>query len=534
MATGSVQGARAHANPAANPTARPANEAGPSQPTRAQQQPQRAQLPGGLAPLPARAAAAGGDSSAIASSSNALSAAVYAEGAAGGPVGEARRRPAAAAPRTTAADLKTAMNGAKADGATPADQQAGFQALAQYAAQPNRRDHALARLNEVAQGAATAAITFGGGRPAGNWAVDAAGPNLPQDPGYVDAGAHAVGSAIGGTVMNMLAQAFVPGAGDALFRHKMAPVPAEALVPQRTDEHGAPIPLSPAETALRKEITERQKAIGDPGSMANTMAGAAAFTGAQIVRLGAELGKTEGGAAGAAEEGATPSKRQKAMQMGFSAAVSATGGALLSAAVVAQKHNAKISVPNPNGGAPVDMPLFVPTKPQAGVAPPWRGNVSQVVGSALMRVMNLAIAGTPIQAGLAAMQRIQRPDVGALAAVAGQLTGVAAYFAGLGRLARIEGPRPHGPAQPAAAEAVAPAGGAPGGAGPVAVAMPAGGGAAGAAVPAGGGAAGAAPGAVELGAAGAAGAAADSGLTAESRLASAGSEPESPRGDDRV
>jgi hypothetical protein len=79
-------------------------------------------------------------------------------------------------------------------------------------------------------------------------AVDAAGgATLRKDTGYLDAGAHAVGTAIGGTLLHMMAQAFVPGAGDALLERKMTAVPAAAIVPQRINEHGAAIALSPAE-----------------------------------------------------------------------------------------------------------------------------------------------------------------------------------------------------------------------------------------------------------------------------------------------
>lgn len=506
MATGPVQGARTHANPAFQP----ADDAGASRPGQPQHNPRARAPAGGLAALPPRAEHRA-ESSNIASSSNALSAAVYAEGAGG----EARRPAAAPRRQSNAQQLKNALEGAKANGASAGDQQAGFQALQRYAAQHHRLDNARANANDVVQGATLAALTFGVGRPLGNLAVDEGAPEVAAGSGYGDAGLHAMGSAAGGTVLNMAAQALLPGAGDAIFGRKMTAVPAEALVPQRTDADGVAIPLSPAETALRNEIKARQQAIGNPGSMANTMAGAVAFTGAQVIRLGVEMGLTDGGAAGAAEDGKTPGLGQKLAGMGFSAGVSATGGALLSSAVLAQKHNATISVPNPDGGEPVTLPLFAPTPSHSGVAPPWRGTAAQVAGSAAMRLLNLVAAGVPIQAGIAAAQRLTLPDVGVLATVAGQLTGVASYFPGLGLIGSIEGPRPHGPAQPAAAHPVAPEAAGPGAAAPEAVAPEA-------VAP---GAAGAGDVVVPIEAAGVA--AADSGLTAESVPASPGSDPES-------
>jgi hypothetical protein len=343
------------------------------------------------------------------------------------------------------------MDAAKASGASSAAQKRAFQQLRQYAAQHNRLDNARANINEMVHGAALAALTFGVGRQFGNLAVDSSAPALADGHGSAHAFSLALGSAAGGTIMNMAAQAILPAAGDFAFGQKMMAVPAEALVPQRTNDDGEAIPLSGAETALRNEIKARQQAIVNPGSMANTMAGAAAFTGAQAIRLGAELAKTEGGAAGAAAAGEKPDLGQNLAKIGFATGVSAVGGALLSSAVLAQKHNATISVPNPDrdGGDLVKLPLFVPTPSRPGVAPPWRGDVAQAAYSAALRMGNLALAGLPIQGGLAAMQRLTLPDVGVVATLSGQLTGVAAYFAGLGLIARIEGQRQQTPARTA-------------------------------------------------------------------------------------
>jgi hypothetical protein len=215
------------------------------------------------------------------------------------------------------------------------------------------------------------------------------------------------------------------------------------------DGAGHPIPLTRQEETLRANIQARQKAITDPGSVANIASGTGTFTGAQLVRVALEVGLSRQGTQEAEQlaEGDMPSASvgEAFAKLGYNSAVSAVGGAGLSALVATQKLNATVTVPDATGGAEapsVELPLFAPQSSLPNpLSPPWGGTASQKLSSLVARFGNLFVAGVSIQAGQAAQKYLTIPDIGKLATVAGQMTGVASYFAGVGKIVANEAAR---------------------------------------------------------------------------------------------
>jgi hypothetical protein len=411
-------------------------------------------------PAPGAGGAAAGAAAVPAGGSSGTSASVYvnscnlpcARPAAGGGGG---------AGRTNASQLKARM--AQPQLQNPQGQQQAFDALKAYQTGTHRLDTARAVAGEVAEGATLAAITFGVGRSLGNIAAD----HLVSEPGEVpvgtyatgDAALHALGSATGGAPMNMLGQVLAPMVGAMVgLGHKLTPVPASVLVPQRLDDAGQPIPLTRQEEALRANIQARQKAITYPGSVANIAAGTGTFTGAQLVRVALEAGLLRLGTQQAEQlaDGDVPSTStgEEFVKLGYNTAVSAAGGAGLSALIATQKLNATVTVPDITGGpeAPsVKLPLFAPqSSVPSPTSPPWGGTASEKLSSLVARFGNLFVAGVSIQAGLAAQKYLTVPDLGKLATVGGQMMGVLSYFAGVGKIVANEAARK---AQAAAAQA---------------------------------------------------------------------------------
>ncbi len=364
----------------------------------------------------------------------------------------------AQAPKT-AAQLKTALAPARL--ANPAGQMEAFDAARSYQGNPARAGNVrVAVANSASNVAATAALTFGTGRVAGNAATGGAVLHGAEpahgaiDPGRatVNQAVNVVATAVLGTAGNMVAQTVVPGAVDLVMPKKMAAIPAEALVPQQTDAHGAPVPLTQAQTQARADIKATQARLSNVGSHQNALTGAATFAGAQIARFTAD----------------SPSPTAGLVGWGASAAVSAVGGAGLGGTMAGRMANATHAVPDPHGapGATVDMKLFYPQPTAPKVAPPWLGNAGQIATSGLARAANLAVAGVPLQAAVGAGQtlgRVIRDNVPAAhaagAAVHGAAMAVAAgsYFKGLGLIGPMETARAQAGAAPQQAAQPAPA-----------------------------------------------------------------------------
>jgi hypothetical protein len=364
--------------------------------------------------------------------------------------------PAHAQAPTTAAQLKAAL--APANLANPAGQMAAFDAAASYQGNPARAGHVrVAVANSASNVAATAALTFGTGRVAGSAATGGAVVH-GEDPahGAIDPGRAAANQAVNvlatavlGTAGNMVAQTVVPGAVDLVMPKKMAAIPAQALVPQQMDAHGAPVPLSDAQTQARADIKATQARLSNVGSHQNALTGAATFAGAQIARFAADSPNPTAGLVG----------------WGASAAVSAVGGASLGGVMAGRMANATHAVPDPHGapGSTVDMKLFYPQPTAPKIAPPWLGNAAQVAQSGLARTANLAVAGVPLQTAVGAgetLGRVIENNAGAHAAgaaVHGAAMAVAAgaYFKGLGLIGPMEAGRAQAGA--AAAQAAQPA-----------------------------------------------------------------------------
>jgi hypothetical protein len=362
-------------------------------------------------------------------------------------------QPQAHAP-TTAAQLKAAL--APANLAGPAGQMAAFDAARSFQGNPARAGSvAVAVANSATNVAATAALTFGTGRVAGNAATGGAVVHGAEpEHGAINPGRAAANQAVNvlatavlGTAGNMLAQTVVPGAVDLAMPRKMAAIPAEALVPQQMDAHGAPVPLTDAQTQARADIKAAQTRLSNVGSHQNALTGAATFASAQIARFIPD----------------SPSPTAGLVGWGASAAVSAVGGAGLGGTMAGRMANATHAVPDPHGapGSTVDMKLFYPQPTAPKVAPPWLGNAGQIAQSALVRTANLAVAGVPLQTAVGVGQTLGRvirdnvPAHAAGAAVHGAAMALAAgsYFKGLGVIGGMEGPRPAAAAAAAAAAA---------------------------------------------------------------------------------
>jgi hypothetical protein len=371
--------------------------------------------------------------------------------------------PPRVAHRATASELKNRMDKALLE--TAPGQQAAFDALKSYGSQPHRLDMARAVAGELAEGATVTSMTFGAaGRSLGNSAAD----RMIPDPHDMPIGTHAVGDAalraLAGALvaapMNMLGQVLAPMAG-ALFSggRKLVPIPAEALVPQRTDPQGNPLPVTPHEQALRDDIESRQQVIRDSGSVANVASGTGSFSAAQLVRVALEAGLSGAGTDEAlrlaAGGGAPPANlAQEFIGLGYTVAVSAAGGAGLSALIATQKLNATVQVPDATGGAqapPVTLPLFaaLPNRPEP-LNPPWGGTATQKLASVVARFGNMFVNGVSTQAGWTAHKYLTTPDLGKLSIVVGQMVGGMTYFVGKGIIERNEAVRKEQAAQAAA------------------------------------------------------------------------------------
>ncbi len=357
----------------------------------------------------------------------------------------------------TAAQLKTALAPARL--ADPAGQMEAFDAARSYQGNPARAGNvAVAVTNSALNVATTAALTFGTGRVAGSAATGGAVvQGTEPDHGAIDPGRAAANQAVNvlttaalGTAGNMLAQTVVPPLTDWLAPKKMTAIPAEALVPQQTDAHGAPVPLTEAQTQARADIKAAQTRLSNVGSHQNALTGAATFTTAQIARFVRDSPEPTAGLIG----------------WGASAAVSTVGGAGLGGTMAARMAKATHAVPDPHGapGATVDMKLFYPQPTAPKVAPPWLGNAAQIATSTGARIANLVVAGIPLQTAVGAGKTLGNVITGSIpqhaagAAVHGAAMALAAgsYFKGVGAIGGIEAPRPAAAAAAAAAAQPAP------------------------------------------------------------------------------
>jgi hypothetical protein len=322
-----------------------------------------------------------------------------------------------------------------------------FDAVRRYAQETHYVDSTVAGLGQALEAAAVAALTFGFGRSAGNIATDYAAPGLVGDPsvaaGAGDAFAHMFGSAVGGAMMLMAAQALVPPTGAAVFWRKMTAIPAEALVPNRLDASGNALPLDAAETALRLEIKKRQKEIVDPKAVANVATGGLAFALAQTIRLLTQADLGPGGAS-------ADSPSADFTKLGNNMAVSSGGGLLLGGSIAARMGAATIAVPDTAVGgtaSTVMMPLFYAAPSKALISPSWRGKGCGPAFSGGMRFFNLIVAALPLQTAAAVASRAHNPALGTAAQVAGMMVGASTYFVGQGLIGQTEAQR-HAPVAP--------------------------------------------------------------------------------------
>ncbi len=376
-----------------------------------------------------------------------------------GGAGQPQQAPAGGAgQRVDAAALKAALAPPAGQTTLPAGQSQldAFEAARQYQQGGRAKDLLRATTNQTLNTAVTAMATFGTGRNLANMALDATSQAIN---GHVDmpapgsVAAYSAVSAVGGTATNMLAQSVAPYVSDKFLGNKMTAVPAEALVPQRTDAAGQPVPLTGAEQALRAEIKARQAELMSTGSAANTLLGGLAFTASQVVRTMA------------APPPHPPAHPPAHMDLnlgkelatwGAGTAVSAGGGAVMGAAMALRQARATMSLPDPaNPGQQVTMNLFQPLPTAPTLRPAWAGNAGQVGGSAGMRVLNLAVAGVPLQIGAAIAAGHGNAAVAGGAQALGMAAGASAYFQGQGLIAGVEGARARERAQAQAAAAAA-------------------------------------------------------------------------------